>query len=132
MKLDATSDTDATLVVQQLQREYNIVHVDIVFANAGVGYAIPKVSELKISDSKAHFETNVYGILRLYQAFLPLLKRSPNHPKWVSMGSSSRRLNDFLEWPNAAYGATKVFLHWMTRAMHSEEPELIALVLDPG
>lgn len=33
---------------------------------------------------------------------------------------------------NAAYAPTKVVLHWLTKAIHQEEPELIAFPIDPG
>jgi hypothetical protein len=33
---------------------------------------------------------------------------------------------------NAAYGPTKLVLHWLTKAMHMEEPELTAFPIDPG
>lgn len=33
---------------------------------------------------------------------------------------------------NAAYGPTKLVLHYLTKAMHIEEPELTAFPIDPG
>jgi len=33
---------------------------------------------------------------------------------------------------NAAYGPTKLVLHYITKAMHIEEPELTAFPIDPG
>jgi hypothetical protein len=33
---------------------------------------------------------------------------------------------------NAAYAPTKLVLHWLTKAMHLEEPELTAFPIDPG
>lgn len=34
--------------------------------------------------------------------------------------------------PNAAYGPTKVVLHWLTKAISVEEPWLTAFPIDPG
>lgn len=34
--------------------------------------------------------------------------------------------------PNAAYATTKVAAHWLTKAIHREEPELVAFPIDPG
>jgi len=33
---------------------------------------------------------------------------------------------------NAAYAPTKVVLHYLTKAIHFEEPWLIAFPIDPG
>ncbi|KAK3307384.1 uncharacterized protein B0T15DRAFT_510665 [Chaetomium strumarium] len=131
VKVDATAEDDAAAAVTELQEKHGIDHIDTVIANAAVAWVIPTVSQLKIADLKEHMETNVHGVVRLYQAVLPLLKRSAK-PVWVSMGSESGYLTNFLSFPNAAYGPTKVVLHWLTCAIHTEEPTITAFVVDPG
>lgn len=39
---------------------------------------------------------------------------------------------DMLPLQNAAYAPTKLMVHWLTKAIHLEEPELIAFPIDPG
>lgn len=85
VKIDATSATDAADAVKSLEKD-GIDHIDLVIANAGVSYRFGKVSEINIADVKDHFEPNVYGVVRLYQATLPLLLKSES-PKWVTVGS---------------------------------------------
>ncbi|KIV76816.1 hypothetical protein PV11_08677 [Exophiala sideris] len=85
VKVDASDDEDATSAVVALQVQ-GIDHIDLVIANAGVSYAFGKVSDISLKDVRDHFEPNIYGILRLYQATIPLLRKSEN-PKWVTMGS---------------------------------------------
>ncbi|KAK3292175.1 uncharacterized protein B0H64DRAFT_405861 [Chaetomium fimeti] len=131
VKLDATAEGDAAAAVAELQTKHGVDHVDVVIANAGVAWVIPTVSQLKIADLEEHMKTNVHGVVRLYQAVLPLVKKSAA-PVWVSMGSESGYLTNFLSFPNAAYGPTKVVLHWLTCAIHAEEPTLTAFVVDPG
>jgi len=87
VKIDATSESDALEAGKQLSAQ-GIDHLDILIANAGISYIWPKVSELKISDLQAHIVTNVYGVVWLYQATLPLLLKS-NNPKWVTIGSAA-------------------------------------------
>lgn len=87
VKADASSESDALTAVKEIEKQ-GIDHLDIVIANAGVAYIFPKVSELKIADLEAHIVPNVYGVVRLYQATLPLLLKSES-PKWVTMGSAS-------------------------------------------
>ena len=86
-KLNATVPTDAVDAVKDLASQ-GINHIDILIANAGIAYIWPTVADVKINDIQKHFETNVYGVIYLYQAFLPVLKKSKK-PTWVSIGSSS-------------------------------------------
>lgn len=37
-----------------------------------------------------------------------------------------------LDMPNAAYAPSKVAVNWLTKAIHREEPVLIAFPIDPG
>jgi norsolorinic acid ketoreductase len=85
VKVDASDDKDAANSVVELQSQ-GIDHIDLVIANAGVSYAFGKVSDISLKDVRDHFEPNVYGVLRLYQATIPLLRKSKS-PKWVTMGS---------------------------------------------
>lgn len=85
VKIDGTSEDDAVHAVKQLEQE-GIEHIDMIIANAGVASSFGKVSEINIADIKDTFEPNVYGVLRLYQATLPLLLKS-KAPKWATVGS---------------------------------------------
>lgn len=87
VKVDGNNDSDSLNAAKELKRQ-GIDHLDIVIANAGVFFAIGKVSEVRITDIQGHFEPNVYGVVRLYQAMLPLLLKSCN-PKWITIGSGA-------------------------------------------
>jgi len=130
IKIDATVSTDPADAVKQLASQ-GIDHLDIIIANAGIAYVWPKVSEVKVEDMQKHTIPNTYGIIWLYQATLPVLKKSKN-PKWVSIGSSAAFLTDMIPMQNAAYAPTKLVLHWLTKRIHMEEPELTAFPIDPG
>jgi len=87
IKIDATVSTDPADAVKQLAHQ-GIDHLDIIIANAGIAHVFPKVSEVKVEDMQKHTIPNTYGVIWLYQATLPLLKKSQN-PMWVSMGSAA-------------------------------------------
>lgn len=90
VKVDSSSESDSFSAVEELKSQ-GIDHIDIVIANAGISYIWPTVSEVKIEDLQAHMTTNVYGVVWLFQATLPLLLKSDN-PKWVTMGSMAGSL----------------------------------------
>jgi NAD(P)-dependent dehydrogenase (short-subunit alcohol dehydrogenase family) len=87
VKVDAKNELDAAEAVKELKKQ-GIDHLDLVIANAGVSYAFGKVSEIKIADIQGHIEPNVYGVVRLYQATLPLLRKSTN-ARFVTIGSTA-------------------------------------------
>lgn len=90
VKLDSAVEADAIEAVKTLETE-GIDSLDIVVANAGISEVYPAVSAVNASDLQKHITINVLGVIWLYQAVLPLLRKSPD-PKWVTMGSSAGSL----------------------------------------
>lgn len=76
---------------------------------------------------------NAYGPLVLFQAVLPLLKESSN-AKFAAIGTPLGSISgmESRPFPLAAYGMSKVMLHWFVRKVHFDHPEITAFVLDPG
>ncbi|KAK6824706.1 toxin biosynthesis [Apiospora arundinis] len=134
IKIDSTIQSDPAAAFAQLAaRAPAIDHLDVVIANAGIAQLYATVAEVTAAQMQEHIEANVYGLVWLYQAARPLLqKSSQRHPVWVTMGSSAAYLTNFLPMKNAAYAPSKVVGHWLTKAMHTEEPWLTAFPIDPG
>lgn len=87
VKIDALSPTDQVAAVQELAAK-GINHIDILIANSGIALTWPKVAEVKVDEIQQHVDVNLYGFIRLYQAFRPVLKEA-KEPKWVTIGSGS-------------------------------------------
>ncbi|WWC90938.1 uncharacterized protein L201_005876 [Kwoniella dendrophila CBS 6074] len=130
VKVEAVIQDDAFQAVEQLKQQ-GIERIDIVIANAGISNTFPTVAKLKISDLDAHIRVNVYGVVWLYQATLPLLHKSSN-PKFINVGSLAGSFEASPNWPNSAYGTSKAAIHWLTRRIHFEEPNIVAFVISPG
>lgn len=88
VKVDSSVESDASEAVKTLVSTHGIDHMDTVIANAGIAAVFPKVSEVKIEDLQKHMTVNVFGVVSLYQAVLPLLKKS-RRATWVTIGSSA-------------------------------------------
>jgi len=89
VKLHVTSETDGDDVAREL-KEQEINHIDILIANAAIGYVFPKLELARLGDIRTHIETNVIGFARMYQAFFPFLQAARDrHPKLVTIGSSA-------------------------------------------
>ncbi|KAI1392402.1 NAD(P)-binding protein [Hypoxylon trugodes] len=133
VKLDAVAESGAADAVEELRAKHGIEHLNIVIANAGVSYVWPSVADAKIEDMRGHMEPNVYGVVRLYQATRPLLKKSEKEPIFTPMGSTAGLVGrQQPPIPNAAYGPSKAALSWITVRINSEDDWLNAFVLCPG
>ncbi|RYP05676.1 hypothetical protein DL764_003646 [Monosporascus ibericus] len=133
VKVDASVESDASEAIKTLNSQ-GIDHLDLVIANAGIANKYPKVSELRISDLLDHMTPNVFGVVWLFQATLPLLLQSES-PKWVTMGSDAgciQLLAALRMHPPTSYSTTKVAIHWLTKKMNAEEERLNAFVINPG
>ncbi|KAI8962367.1 NAD(P)-binding protein [Daldinia sp. FL1419] len=130
IKIDASIESDAAKGIKQLTAQ-GIDYINIVIANAGVCYVFPKVSEVKTEDLQGHLNANVFGVVWLYQASIPLLKKATN-PKWITMGSVGGKIVDQPDVPHAAYGTSKVAIHWLTKRIDKEEDWLTSFVIHPG
>ncbi|GAA3533180.1 SDR family NAD(P)-dependent oxidoreductase [Amycolatopsis ultiminotia] len=94
VQLDVTDDASVAAAVQTIRAAGT--GLDVLINNAGVGGAVRSVPETTVDDLAAVFDTNVFGIVRVTRAFLPLLEASEN-PVIVNVSSglgSLTRTND--------------------------------------
>ncbi|KAJ5712015.1 hypothetical protein N7488_006171 [Penicillium malachiteum] len=70
MTLDVLSDESIAACVSQ------IPSLDILVNNAGMGYSMP-IADMSITEAKKTFDLNVWSYIAVTQAFIPLLRKSP-------------------------------------------------------
>jgi NAD(P)-dependent dehydrogenase (short-subunit alcohol dehydrogenase family) len=105
VQLDVTDPESVHKAAQSLNQ------LDVLINNAGItggSFGPEKIREV--------FETNVFGVITVTDAFLPLLRRSA-HPRIVNMSSSVGTLNDMLDSPlpvSFAYVPSKTALNAVT------------------
>lgn len=87
--------------------------VDIVFNNAGIVIPGPLLAA-DIADVAAVFDTNVFGTLRVAQAFAPILS--------AHAGGAMVNIHSVLSWASGAgaYGASKAALWSLTNSLRIE------------
>lgn len=76
LDIDVTSDASVAAAVSTVRQASS--HLDALVNNAGIAlhYDLPP-SEQSLADIKATYEVNVFGVIRVTQAFLPLLLAAP-------------------------------------------------------
>ncbi|MFZ7087637.1 SDR family oxidoreductase [Curtobacterium sp. RRHDQ10] len=117
VRLDVTSDDSVTAAAQELDERFGTI--DVLMNNAGISGPFDPVTwdqdptTLDLDMLRTVVDTNVYGVIRVTNAMLPLLRRS-SAPRIVntssSMGSLGRQPGPVM----AAYAPSKTFLNGIT------------------
>jgi NAD(P)-dependent dehydrogenase (short-subunit alcohol dehydrogenase family) len=74
VSIDVTDDASVKLAAERVEAEDG--KLDVLINNAGIPGHMVRPSEQSVDDVRHIFETNVFGPVRVTQAFLPLLKRA--------------------------------------------------------
>jgi len=151
LQLDVTDQASITAAEERIRRELG--HLDVLVQNAAIsntsriaGQSVEEHSKttrpsvVSLDEMRAVWETNVFGVLAVYQAMLPLLRESPNASIVnVSSGAGSLARNSDPAYPGRSifgpsYSASKTALNALTIAMAIElEPEGIKVnAVSPG
>jgi NAD(P)-dependent dehydrogenase (short-subunit alcohol dehydrogenase family) len=110
IKLDVTNPNDIAAVAERCK------DVTLLVNNAGIGHMSTLFAEGNIASAHAQFETNVFGPLRLSQAFAPALA--------ANGGGAILNVLSVASWNNspqlALYGVSKSAAWAMTNALRNE------------
>ena len=139
LQLDVTDDASVASAVDVLEGE--IEFLDVLVNNAGLMFGPPPaLAEESLDEIKQMFETNVFGVVRVTQAFLPLLRKS-SAARIVMMSSGLSSLNDALDMRSetwsvgfGGYCSSKTALNMLTVKLAKElDREGIKVnAVDPG
>jgi NAD(P)-dependent dehydrogenase (short-subunit alcohol dehydrogenase family) len=100
IELDVTDERSVQKA--KLELEGKISSLDVLINNAGIGGTAPQnASEIEIDNLRTVYETNFFGVIRVTQHFLELLKRS-DEPRIVNVTSGLGSLTNHSD-PNAPY-----------------------------
>ncbi|GAA0995204.1 hypothetical protein GCM10009555_088940 [Acrocarpospora macrocephala] len=138
--LDVTSDDSVRAAADRVRVAAG--HLDVLVNNAGVIGSIESAGEITAADMQACFDTNVFGVVRVTRAFLPLLQRSPA-PVVVNVSSGLGSLavaadpDAYTEvvpvWvPALVYSASKAALNMVTAQYAHAYPAMRINAVDPG
>lgn len=139
LQIDVTDRASIAAAAERIRTEAG--HLDLLVNNAAISNTIMQqlglslqeyaqitlASNASLDEVKAIWETNVFGVLAVYQAMLPLLRLSESAPRIVnvSSGVGSLATNADPAFPYRAfysvgYSASKTALNAITLAMMIE------------
>jgi NAD(P)-dependent dehydrogenase (short-subunit alcohol dehydrogenase family) len=119
VQLDVTDPASIRRAAESIDR------LDVLVNNAGItGGRMNAPGEADVAVIREVFETNVFGVIALTEAFLPVLRRS-EHPRIVNMSSMVGSLTGMFasDTPNSlAYVPSKTALNAVTVSYAKAEP----------
>ena len=136
LQLDVTVPASIAAAAARIHSEFG--RLDVLVNNAAISHAggpgrpleeiqqASRASTASLDEVRTVFETNVYGVLAVCQALLPLLREAPaGRIVNVSSGVGSLTLNADPSWPYRAgfgvvYAASKTALNAMTLSLAIE------------
>ncbi|MGO4422373.1 SDR family NAD(P)-dependent oxidoreductase, partial [Streptomyces sp. MCAF7] len=134
--LDVTSDASAEAAADMVKTE--VGRLDVLVNNAGVGAPATPPAETTASSLREIFEVNVFGPVRVTNAFLPLL-RAAEQPRivMVSSGMGSFTVSNDPRWfglvpPQLGYPASKAALNMISSQYARALDGIQVKVVDPG
>ena len=151
LQLDVTDRASIAAAAQRIGDEFG--RLDVLINNAAISNTNKRAGQtvedfakatrpsvVSLDEMRAVWDTNVFGVLAVYQAMLPLLRKSPNaRIVNVSSGVGSLTSNSDPAFPyrsifGPVYPASKTALNALTVAMAIElEPEGIKVnAVSPG
>ena len=124
LQLDVDNDESAKNAMEVLKAEKN--RIDVLVNNAGYGL-IGSIEEISIKELKAEFETNLFGMVRMIQSALPLMRNQKESGRIINLSS----IGGILGYPlSAAYSSTKFAVEGLIESMRYEvEPFGIKTIL---
>jgi NAD(P)-dependent dehydrogenase (short-subunit alcohol dehydrogenase family) len=135
VQLDVTDDESVADAARHVAAETGL---DVLVNNAGIVGDRATISETTARHLRAVYETNVFGVVRVFGAFAPLLARSAN-PVVVNVSSGMGSIGvttdpDRLESTIVAlaYPSSKTAVNMLTSQYAKAYPDMRVNAVDPG
>ena len=138
--LDVTDDASVEAAAKKIEADGGL---DVLINNAGIetrnaDNSVPTAETVTADQMRNTFETNVFGVVRVLHAFLPLLQRSAA-PVVVNVSSGLASLTALSDpdhlahfYPGIAYPASKTAVNMLTVQFAKAFPAMRINSVEPG
>jgi NAD(P)-dependent dehydrogenase (short-subunit alcohol dehydrogenase family) len=138
--IDVTDDASVAAAAKSVEADGGL---DVLVNNAGIelridGNVVPGAADITAGLMRSLFETNVFGVVRVTHAFLPLLRRSAT-PVVVNVSSGLASMTRVgtpgtpaYAYPGVAYPASKAAVNMITLQYAKAFPDMRINAVEPG
>ncbi|KZL82743.1 aflatoxin biosynthesis ketoreductase nor-1 [Colletotrichum incanum] len=113
-----------------------IDRIDILISNAASPFPMLPISTTPAEDFRKAFEINTIAPLMIFQGLWPLMDKprsaTETPAKFIGITSSVASIETQEPVPGGAYGPSKAALNHITKSLHSQHKNLVAVALHPG
>lgn len=127
MQLDVTDDASVSKAVQSIISDSG--RIDVIINNAGYGL-VGAFEDLSLDEIKQQYETNFFGVVRVTQAVIPIMRKQKSG-RIINISSGAGRFG----YPGgSAYVSTKFAMEGLSESLSYElDPFGIKVILvEPG
>jgi NAD(P)-dependent dehydrogenase (short-subunit alcohol dehydrogenase family) len=127
LKLDVTDNKSVNEAIEKVANEQG--KIDVLVNNAGYALVGP-LEELSIQEFKEQFETNLFGVTRVTQSVLPIMRKQ-RHGTIVNISSIAGRIGFPL---TSAYVSSKFALEGLSESISYELEQfgIKVILIEPG
>jgi len=127
LKLDVTDNKSVNEAIEKVANEQG--KIDVLVNNAGYALVGP-LEELSIQEFKEQFETNLFGVTRVTQYVLPIMRKQ-RHGTIVNISSIAGRIGFPL---TSAYVSSKFALEGLSESISYELEQfgIKVILIEPG
>ncbi|GAB7043641.1 MULTISPECIES: SDR family NAD(P)-dependent oxidoreductase [Catenuloplanes] len=136
LRLDVTDQRSVDDAAARVRAEYG--RCDVLINNAGANTVVAPLEHTAAEDAAALLDVNLWGALRVTNAFVPLLRAS-RHPRVVNVSSSVGSFaetvaHDMFDWQIVppVYAVSKTALTMLTLKYSRALPGMLVNAADPG
>ena len=127
LQLNVNNDESVKKAIQNITSEQE--RIDVLVNNAGYALVGP-LEELSVEEFREQFETNVFGVIRVTQAVLPIMRRQRNGTI-VNVSSVAGKIGFPL---TSAYVSSKFALEGLSESLVYEVSQfgIKVIIIEPG
>lgn len=136
VQLDVTDQTSVDAAAEYVRAEHG--RLDVLINNAGITGTFAPLEQTTADDARVVLDTNLFGVIRVTNAFVPLLELSA-HARIVNISSGVGSIHDTIEngyfdWHVVPpiYAVSKTALTMLTVKYSRALPTMRVNAADPG
>ena len=136
VQLDVTNQKSVDAAAWQVGSEHG--RLDVLINNAGITGTFAPLQDASIDDAQDVLDTNLFGVMRVTNSFVPLLQRS-DHARIVNISSGVSSFQDtidngYFDWNviPPVYAMSKTALNMLTLKYSRALPAMRVNAADPG